>query len=177
MKKTNLILLLILSVTTSCLRLPEKKKDKGVPNIVDRDSYTFSHPGDWEVTEEELVEEGAYYMSIEKKGFESSGLMTITAFDYDIDLDALVNLNLEELQSNKLFRNFTASQITEDTFNTVTAKSATYHFRIIGMDHEGEIIVFQHQGKTYSILKQGANEDEKDNEEGFAMIEGSFVPK
>ncbi len=174
MKKTNILLFATLLLVTSCIPFGNKKEDKGVPSTVERKDFAFSLPSDWKVTEEEMIDEGAFYMSVEKKGMDSSGLITITAFDYEVDLPALIELNLEELQSNSLFGKFTYGDIAADTFNTIPAQSSTYNFRIIGLDHEGEIIVFTSQEKTYSILKQGAIEDREDNKDGFRIIEEGF---
>jgi len=42
-------------------------------------------PEGWYISEEEEFEEGAFYLSVEKDGFDSSGIITITRFDDYID--------------------------------------------------------------------------------------------
>lgn len=146
-------------------------------NRVETNVFSFNFPDDWKITDSEKVEEGTYYMAIEKKGFDSSGLMTIVSFEELIDLDGSIMLNIEELQSNVVLRNFQFQPIKNDQFNGIASRSARFVFNTLGIEHEGFVCAFSSDKNSVVIIKQEALEDKKINQEGFETIEKSFEIK
>ncbi|WP_353777688.1 hypothetical protein [Winogradskyella sp. 3972H.M.0a.05] len=176
--KKLLVLFITLSSLTACKQSTSSKVDAKTDNSVDRNSFAFSCPADWKVTDDEgSIADGYHYLAVEKKGFDSSGLVTISSFNDIVELDDIININIEELFSNSLFDNFNANPITDSSFNTMTSRSSTFNFSALGVKHEGTIYAFSSEDKTYAIILQGAVEDKASNQEGFEKIENSFSTK
>jgi hypothetical protein len=146
-------------------------------NRFENNVFSFNFSDDWKITDTEKIEEGVYYMAVEKNGFDSSGLMTIVSFEELIDLDESIILNIEELQSNVVLRNFKFEPIKNDQFNGIASRSARFVFNTLGIKHEGFVCAFSSDNNSVVIIKQEALEDKKINQEGFETIEKSFEIK
>jgi len=183
--KKLLLLFFVFCLISACKKNAESKVDSNVESNtslsddskVDRNSFAFKCPEDWKVTEEELLDEGVYYLSVEKNGFDSSGLMSITTFNYSLDLNELIFMNAEEIRNNTLLNNLNFDSIIDNQFNNINSRSSKFNFNAMGVNHEGVIHAFNSDNYTYVILKQEAIEDNKTNEEGFRVIEKSFFTK
>ena len=188
MKRQLLILSLILLVI-SCKKSEkhnEKHNEKYIAQVYntevsekrfESDVFSFNYPDDWSITDSEEIEEGIFYMAIEKKGFDSSGLMTIVSFEELIDLDGSIEMNIEELQSNTILKNLKFDAIKDSKFNGNTSRSSNFEFKTFGIKHEGSIYAFSNENNSIVILKQEALEDRKANKNGFDIIENSFELK
>ncbi|WP_299335045.1 hypothetical protein [uncultured Psychroserpens sp.] len=163
-----------------------KKKENNTNTVPSKDSaekrfegefFSFNYPEDWEITDNEEIEKGVYYLSVEKTGFDSSGLMTIVSFNEMIDLDDLVLMNIEELQNNPVIMNLKFESISNNVFNNIESRASNFKFSTLGLKHEGLISAFQGTKNSYVILKQEALEDTIKNANGFSTIERSFETK
>ncbi|PPK95512.1 MULTISPECIES: PsbP-related protein [Nonlabens] len=184
--KTSLTFLLAFLLITSCKNATDTtvnienhattSTDDGSVNKskYQGNGFSFSYPEDWHVTDEELIEEGIYYMAVEKKGLNSSGLMTIVSFDYILDHDLMIDMNIEELKLNSFINNLNFDPIEDDEFSTIKSRTSSFEFTTMGLKHQGKIIAFTNQGSSYAILTQEALEDHQKNSQGFRIIENSF---
>jgi len=135
------------------------------------------HPEDWNITDGEKIEEGIFYLAVEKKGLDASGLITIVSFEKLIDLDESITTNIEQLQDNPVLNNLSFDAIVDSQYHTITSRSSHFNFKTMGMKHEGMIYAFSSENNSVVILKQEAVEDRKENAEGFDTIKNSFKIK
>jgi len=139
--------------------------------------FSFDVPADWSITDKEQIDEGIYYLAVEKNGFDSSGLMTIVSFEYLIDLDESIRINIEQLQNNPMAGNLNFGSIRDAQFNGIAARSASFNFNTMGVKHEGLVYAFSSKKNSIVILLQEALEDKNENSNGFDTIERSFKIK
>lgn len=163
--------LLLISVLSCKQETPEFKFEK--------EGVSFTCPAGWNISEEENIDDMGYYLSVEKDGFNSSGLVSITWVSDSLVLQDYIELYKDELRNNIIYKNsnlnFQPSKISE--FNTISSNSAQFEVSILGLKHEGEIITFYGPNKTFVIFRQEAIEDRLKNHLGFEIIEKSFVTK
>jgi len=171
--KNKIILIVFLSVLITC----KKSTEKNTTTKIEKNGFSITCPADWEISDDEKFDEGGYYLSIEKNGFDSSGLFTLSVIEDSLDLDYSIQFNIEELQSNLVYRNSTFEEITNNKFNSINTRSSSFKFGLVGIKHEGIIHAFYGKNKTYIVLKQEALEDKNDNLNGFNLIESSFLIK
>lgn len=162
-----LFAIFFLSVLFSCTEVPETKFEK--------DGISLTCPKGWKITEEENIDEG-YYLSIEKAGFGSSGLVTIIWINNRLDLSEWLNIYKDELSNNIVYKNSNLmfGENHKNEFNKVSSVAVEFTASIIGSKHEGIIQAFYGKDKTICVLKQEAIEDKSKNKNGFEMIEQSF---
>jgi hypothetical protein len=166
--KTYLILLLTIFTVSSCQQTPAE--------LFVKDGVSISSPAGWEITDREQIDEGAYYLAIEKNGINSSALLALTWVEGDMDLYDWTEIYKDELESNIIYKNsnLTFEKVKKDSFNGITTVALKYTASIITMDHEG-VIHFSHKNdKAFAILRQEAVEDRAKNKKGFSAIERSF---
>lgn len=136
-------------------------------------------PEGWSITEEDNMDGNGYYLSIEKGGFDSSGVMTVSYIYNDITPKELVAIYQEDMASNNIYKN--SSLVFENIFqhedDNYMVISSRYTLNLIGLDHHGIISAFNYGGRTFGIIKQGAIEDKNENRKGFEAIESSFKIK
>ncbi|MCI4669567.1 MAG: hypothetical protein MRZ79_15640 [Bacteroidia bacterium] len=168
MKKIVLIGLSLLFLI-SCEESPETK--------FSHDGVSFLSPKGWKITEQETIEDGGYYLSVKRDGLNSGGLLTITWFDGEVELDYLLEQYKTNLQENyrKLNTTLNFSEAQAKTFNKIDCSSIEYNTTYLASKVLGEIIGFYHNGKTFCVLKQDLAKDVEKSRKGFAIIENSFV--
>lgn len=164
-------LILMLFVLVSCKETSQTELEK--------DGVSLTCPKGWEITDEDSLDGQGYYLSIEKAGFNSSGLITITWINNEFDKNEWINSYKDELRNNFIYKNSNLSfgGIIENKFNNINSTSVSFKVSILGVKHEGEIHVFSEKNKTFSILKQEAIEDKTKNINGFGLIEQSLKIK
>jgi len=136
---------------------------------------TFDFTGDWIITQEEEFD-GGFYLSCEKKGVKSSGLITISYIRFMMDESKMIDLIKSEMESNPLYQSSDLRFISEiDTvFNGYICLKSDYEAGVMGIPHRGSIYCFQSCDKTFSVLFQEAIEDAELNLYGFDKVRYSF---
>lgn len=182
MKKQFLIFSFLFSLIIISCKEKENYKveinnDEVPENRFESNVFSFNYPEDWNITDSEEIEGGIYYMSIEKNGIDSSGLMTIVSFEELIDLDEYIKMNIEQLQNNPVVKNLNFDTTKDSDFNKIKSRSSNFDFKTMGIKHEGIIYAFNSENNSVVILKQEAIEDRKENAEGFTTIRSSFEIK
>ena len=171
------LLFLISSCKENLKYKAELNSHKIQDNRFESKVVSFNFPEDWSITDNEEIEEGIYYVAVEKNGLDSSGLMTIVSFEELIDLDGSITMNIEELQNNPMLNNLSFESIKNSKFNGIAARSTSFSFKTMGIKHEGLVYAFSSKNNSVVILSQEALEDKKENSHGFDMIERSFEIK
>ncbi|QWX85408.1 hypothetical protein H0I23_07135 [Cellulophaga sp. HaHaR_3_176] len=166
--KNALILLLVLFAFSSCQNTPEEK--------FENEGVSFISPEGWEIADEENLDDIGYYLSIEKDGMNSSGLIAITWLNKEIEVIDWMNIHKDEMNNNILYKNsdLIFEKELEGNFNDFNTTYLKYTLKLLGVKHEGAIHFFKAKGKTFSILIQEAIEDKASNKSGFELVEKSF---
>lgn len=171
MKKTILPILLVLLISCG-------KKTSEAYNW-QRQGIHFICPENWKITEEETVENGAYYLSIEKRGWDESGLITLCIFDDSLDRSEVLKVYREALKDNFILKhadiNFFAEK--DSVFSTYESVSEEYTVELLGAKMEGIMHCFYTCNQTIYFLKQTEIGDTDKNAPGFATFERSFTCK
>lgn len=162
--------LLFATMLCGCLISPSKK--------LENSEVYITCPDGWKITEVKNYGVSGYF-SVEGKGFNSSGLMTFSWFDFydnNSDLDDMIDEYIGYQKSSFLLKNanLSFSDKYSDEFKGIDCRQTDYTMSIFKIPHQGKIIVFRHKGKTFVITKQGADEDIIPNEKGFRIMEKSF---
>jgi hypothetical protein len=154
-----------------------KKNNKIVKSKFQKNGVSLTCPHGWKITDEENFDDEGYYLSIEKNGFNSSGLITISWYYEILELENVMNVALEELRNSFIHKNsnLKLGDLHENKYNCIDTAAVKFNMSIIGLKHQGTIHVFHKEGKTFCINKQEAIEDKEKNKEGFKIIEQSFV--
>jgi hypothetical protein len=160
--------LILAAFLVSCNSSPESKFEKfGV---------SFTCPEGWKITDQENLNNKGYYLSIEKDGFGSSGLMTISWANDSIDLNQDLEIYQNSLKNNIIYKNSVLDfdQPFDTVFNADSSIASKFKVTLLSVKHEGIMYCFYKNGKTITIIKQEAVEDKKENKNGFDIIEKSF---
>lgn len=150
---------------------PETKFDKG--------GVSFTCPQGWKIVDETNLDGAGYYMSIEKDGLNSSGLLSVSWVNDSIDLVYYMDIFKDELRNNFIYKNgnLKIQDLFETKFNGIDAIATNFTSTVLGLEHEGVIYCMYGSGKTIGLIKQQALEDSNVNKKGFGILEGSFLVK
>lgn len=166
--KNLLILLLILISCYSCKETPDEKFEK--------DGVFLISPKGWEITDRENIDDQGYYLSIEKDGLNSSGLIIISWLNTELELSEWINIHKDELKNNIIYKNsnLVFGDLEENKFNNLNTTSINFTMSLLGIEHQGVFHFFNEKEKTFSLLIQEAKGDKNKNRIGFDLIEKSF---
>ena len=139
-----------------------------------RDGVSFTYASGWSITEQEDLDGAGYYLSIEKSGFDASGLLTLTWINGILDLREYLEIIQEEYKNQKLLTNLDFQAARDNDFNGIQSISCNFKLNTFGLDHTGVIYVFVVGENTFSIIKQEVIEDISKNKMGFDLIESTF---
>ena len=167
----KLVVTILFSVLVVCCKQSVSPKFE-----FDKDGVSFSGPAGWKISDEENFDNMGYYLSIEKDGFDSSGLITITWVNDSLELQDYIKMYQDELRNNPIYTssNLNFEPIILNKYNTIDSKSSSYTMSLLGVKHEGIIHSFYGKNKSIILLEQEAIEDRAENESGFDQIETSF---
>ena len=107
------------------------------PSTFSKHGVSFSVPAGWKVTDEESFGEGIYYLSVEKAGFDSSGLITILWIPGEMDLTEGIESHREELRSNPMLKLSPPKfgEIHSCDFQGNQAETSTYTMSLLSLIH------------------------------------------
>lgn len=147
--------------------------------VFKKDGVVFTCPSGWSITDEDSLEGLGNYLSIEKDGFNSSGIMTVTWLYNEISPEDVIAEYQVEMANNIIYKNssLSFSNPFKNKFKNYDVISVRFTMKLVGMKHQGIISAFNYGGRSYCIFKQEANEDGIKNEDGFNVIENSFKIK
>ena len=139
-----------------------------------RDDVSFTYPEGWSITDSDSLDGAGFYLSLEKSGYDASGLLTITWINGMLDADDYLNIIKDEFKSQEVLDGLDFEMAGEGAFNNKKSLSCEFNFETLGLKHRGIVHVFLEGNKTYSIIRQEALEDSVENKQGFDAIETSF---
>lgn len=141
----------------------------------DKWGVVFNYPRSWKITEQEEVAPGNFYVSIEKKGEDASGLLMFVWTDGHADLQERLALYENSVSSNIAGAKF--GELTEGKFGQYEGIKLPYTFSLMGIEHQANMYCFHAGNQTVVVMAQEANEDVKVNKSGFEQMEKSFKAK
>lgn len=162
-KSTHLFIILLFTTVSFSTQAQQK---------FDQWSVSFNYPSDWHITDQEEVAEGSYYLSVEKKGADASGLLVFNLVEGRLEAeDALDTFqqNFEQRISGIKFQKTTAG-----SFGPHKAQYRAFTFSIMGLEHQGAMYCIKTSSRTLTMIVQEAVEDEAENRGGFQMISESL---
>ena len=170
-KMKNVLRFILVSFLFSCHSSQETKFEKS--------GISFTCPSGWKITDEENLNDAGYYLSCEKEGLNSSGLLTISWVNDSMALTEMLEIHKAEMEKNIVLKHsdLTFGNGEDAKFKDYNSKSVNFSTTLLGLKSEGMIYCFYANGKTITILRQEAIEDKSDNSEGFKIIENSFLSK
>ena len=142
-----------------------------------RDGVSFTYPPGWSITEQADIDGTGYYLSVEKAGFNESGLLTLTWVNGILDSREYLELLQEKYKNQKSLKDLKFQSVRDNNFNGIQSISCDYKFTTLGLEYRGTIYVFVSGENTYSIAKLEAVIDSSKNKKGFDLIESTFKVK
>ena len=166
--KNLLVLIFIIFACYSCQETTHTK--------FEIDGVSLVSPKGWKITDEENLDDQGYYLSIEKEGLNSSGLITLSWINSELDLNDWINIHKDEMKNNIVYENANLifGEESKNKFNDLNTTSIKFTVSLLGLKHEGIIHFFHEKEKNFSIFMQEAIEDKVKNKDGFEFIEKSF---
>ena len=157
-----LLLILIYALSTGC-------KNKAVQKTFNQYGISFNYPSDWKIDDVTDLDESYYYISVEKTGFNSSGIITIIVIEEEIDLVELIT-DFQENLSSVIYNQLKVEDITETQYGQYAAVYSKYTANMIALPHEGRMYAFSANGKTVYIDEEESVKDKEKNAAGFETI-------
>ncbi len=131
---------------------------------------SFNYPDDWRITEQEKLEDNGYYLAVEKKGWNASGIVTLTWVEKG-DEEVYLKGIQKTLAKQPFFKKVEFSPAHKTTFNKKPAIVSDFTASVLGMKHRGSVYILTSGEKTYALIKQEVIEDIEKNKAGFKLIE------
>ncbi len=169
--KTLIGLLIVLFFVTSSCGAPKKNWKHT------KDNVSFMVPGDWKISEKDNLDDGGYYLSIEKDGLESSGLYILSWVNRHLDSLYYLGQFQQGFKDRKELENLEFGAVRNTDYNGIPAISSDYSFSMLNEESRGTIYIFSKLNRTYSVTEQGTVEDVSENQTGFELIESTFKIK
>jgi hypothetical protein len=159
----------MLLIAVSCKESPQKRYAK--------DGVSFTCPKGWKISEDSKLENGAHLLTVEKDGFSSSGLLTITWVSGEVETGAWLDSYKKELSDNVIYKKakLRFGGMRRGRFGAFETEAVGYELKLMGIKHKGALQAFVTKNKSFAILKQQALEDTAENRPGFKTIEASFT--
>ena len=137
---------------------------------------SFTCPAGWTVSEQEDYGDSKY-LSIEKSGLNSSGLIMVTYSDEHIELTDYLDIYRESFSNQTLLSNIQFEKEKEATYGQHKGLVCEYTFSIMSVEHEGRLYVFHSNGKSVCVTEQEAIEDKAENKAGFEKVKETLTIK
>ena len=142
-------------------------------NKIEYEDVSFCYPDSWK-TEREEGDNGSYYIYCEKKGDNSSEIITITAVSAQIDVFAKLAETLNTMKEQKVYRNMCTEPVRNVSLGDNDAILCSFVCSFSGTKYFGRIYILNVSGKTFTVLMQ----DEEDAfENKFKFFTDSFTIK
>lgn len=140
------------------------------------EGISFVCPTGWKITDDESYYGLGHYLAIEKDGWGSSGILTLTWLDGESDPESYLNDLKSDLKNNIIYRKSDMSfgEHYESKYNNLTSLAVDFTVTTLGIAHQGKIHTINIGGRSVTIIIQEATEDAAINKAGFEKLESSF---
>ncbi len=164
----------ILSIACVSLLVSGCRKDP--EQAVEKDFISFTKPHGWLM--QDITQEDDKHKSVllRKQGMFSSGFITITLAEEDIEPEVWILEQRDSLDRGDVFsftdENFTMTGPAE--YGIYKSESAEFTQVYFGADYIGAVHAIKQDGYSVLILEAGSVPDREMNEAGFQIIRESF---
>ncbi len=161
------------SFNTNNISRTYKSNEQNIP--FSYQGISFEYPDDWKVEKEELQQDLAYQINCEKKGSNSSEIISITWLNMEMEPREMIQNTIEGMKEVPTHKNSNIKPIFTTVFKGYDAVKADFDLVLFGEKYYGRVISFNSNDKTILILKQTDNLDKLDSE--FKIVENSLEIK
>lgn len=142
-----------------------------------RSGVSFEYPAGWATNAIELVDSTASTISCEKKGLNSSGLVSISWFNDSLSLREVQQVFRKQLRESVIYKtaDITFGPEQAGRYGRYPGSVCHYRFELLSQPHLGTIHTFWNNGRTFAILSQQATEDTAANRPGLRRIAASLL--
>ncbi len=148
----------------------------GVASAKGFDEYgiSFSYPTDWHITENSDADD-TQFISVEKEGIESSGMVAMQTLNKIYDIDSFVDAYRDSMANNDVFDDLEFSSVTSGAYGHYSCDTFSYSMSVMGIPHHGRIYIIDDSDRYVIIMEQEADEDRAVNATGFDAIRTSLT--
>lgn len=142
-----------------------------------KDGLSFNYPNSWIISEEEDLNGMGYYVAVEKKGVDESGLFIVVWANQEVPVKDEIIETQNSYRLHKDFQNVKFEPIIGTSLNEYepyTFSCNGYFTYLNELKHKIVINVFHSKGKTFRVIQQEAMEDSSKNEKDFNTIISSL---
>jgi hypothetical protein len=142
------------------------------------EGVSFTCPAGWKLDTTGLHDDpNSRFVSCEKQGLNSSGLVTLGWVKDSVELSEALSIQQDGLRNNVIFKNSNLQfgPVTDTEYHGHPAKMSPYTFNLLGVKHEGMIRCCYGPHKTVFFVQQQALEDKAANAAGLATLEQTFT--
>lgn len=133
---------------------------------------SIEYPDNWKVEKEEVQQDLVYQINCEKKGINSSEVISITWLNMEIEPREMIQNTIEGMKEEPTYKNSNIKPIYTTAYKGYDAVKYDFDFVLFREKYFGRIISFNSNGKTILILKQTNNINKLDSE--FKTVEDSL---
>gem|GEM_PF-1701188 len=141
---------------------------------VDMYGVAFDCPAGWKITDTSDMKKAAY-ITIEKDGFGSNGLVTVVLRDQVPQLSDFLEFNQNSLREQENLANIEFGDSREAVYGKYKGIASSYSSKNMSLTDQGNIYIFDAKGKTICVIEEEAAEDHDRNQRGFKDIMNSFT--
>lgn len=147
--------------------------NKNVENLsFSYQGISFEYPDNWKVEKEELQQDLAYQINCEKKGINSSEIISITWLNMEMEPREMIQNTIEGMKEEPTYINSNVKPIYTTVYKGYNAVKSDFDLILFGEKYYGRIISFNSNGKIILIIKQTDDIDKLDSE--FKIVENSL---
>jgi uncharacterized RDD family membrane protein YckC len=133
---------------------------------------SFEYQDNWKVEKEELQQDLAYQINCEKKGINSSEIISITWLNMEMKPSEMIQNTIEGMTELPTHKYSNVKTIYTTVYKGYDAVKSEFDLILFRNKYFGVIISFNSNGKTILILKQADNINKLDSE--FKTVENSL---
>lgn len=184
MNAAKLVLFFIITISfaaVSCagiekiINLPKREQKEIVAKTYEKNGLSFSHPDNWQVSEDEILEEGARFVNVEDS---DNSLFLITLFPSDsfVDLDAYAENFTSSISSNMPVGKVSEPKksIINRTINNQNYQGIQYKYSAVllgqSVPHTANIFSVELRKSSAIVVIQAPDADWKAADKEFQVI-------
>ncbi len=149
---------------------------RGKETSFNRDGISFSIAKDWSIISNDSVGINAYYVSAERSGARSTGLLTVTWLNEVKSPLETIRMHQKTMKASNIYRNpgIEFTSVIPDKFAGYKCQSCLYTTIVKEQKLDGVIYCFTSAQKTITIFFQTGHGDIKINQKAFSLLKSTF---
>lgn len=136
---------------------------------------SFSYPDNWSLEKEVLQDELAFQINCEKKGYNSSEILSITWLKMELSPNEMILNTIEGMKEEPTHKNAVVGDVNNTSFKGLNSQSLDFTVTWMGERFYGRMTSFNSNGNTILMLKQSDSKTKLETD--FKIMEESFEIK